>query len=114
TGGSGGTVSLIAGNVVFVPTPGHAGPASFTYTLSDGVNTTTGTVNVTVVPVNVASVSEPWSYEGDHLVYGITLDAVPVVANPVSFTLAGGTATLGVDTESPVQVSVDNGLSWID
>src|SRR5690606_25679147 len=47
SGGSGGTVSLMAGNVVVVPTPGHAGPASFTYALSDGVNTTTGTVNVT-------------------------------------------------------------------
>jgi hypothetical protein len=32
----GGTVALVAGNVVFTPTAGHSGPASFVYTATDG------------------------------------------------------------------------------
>ena len=33
---SGGTVALVAGNVVFTPTSGYSGPASFVYTAADG------------------------------------------------------------------------------
>jgi hypothetical protein len=46
--GTGGTVSLNGGTVTFTPTNGFSGAASFTYTLSDGFGTSTGTVNVTV------------------------------------------------------------------
>jgi large repetitive protein len=47
-----GSVSLSGGNVVFVPAANYSGPASFTYTLSDGQGgTATGTVNVTVNPL---------------------------------------------------------------
>ncbi|CAM5224806.1 Ig-like domain-containing protein [Alishewanella longhuensis] len=31
-----GSVSISGGNVVFIPTAGYHGPASFTYTISDG------------------------------------------------------------------------------
>src|SRR5205085_2183485 len=55
-----GTVSLSAGQVTYTPDPDFNGPASFHYTVTDngttaGVNdfkSDTGTVNVTVTPVN--------------------------------------------------------------
>ncbi|MGY1408093.1 Ig-like domain-containing protein [Luteimonas sp. A611] len=111
--GTGGTVTLDGDDVVFVPTPGYAGPATFTYTLSDGMgSTTTGTVNVTVTPVAVTTVSSPWEYEGVDLVFDIGLNVTPTGANTVEFTLGGGTATPGVDTGTPVEVSFDGGTSW--
>ena len=53
-----GTVSLDAqGNAVFTPDANYNGPASFTYTVSDGQGgTTTATVNLTVTDVNDAPV----------------------------------------------------------
>ena len=54
----GGTVALVGGSVVFTPTPNYNGPASFTYTISDGNGgTSTATVNVTVSPVNDAPIA---------------------------------------------------------
>ncbi|WP_410500124.1 retention module-containing protein [Chitinibacter sp. S2-10] len=48
-----GTVSLIDGKIVFTPNDKYNGPASFTYTISDGQGgTDTATVNITVTPVN--------------------------------------------------------------
>ena len=50
-----GTVALIGGNVVFTPSTNYNGPASFTYTVSDGNGgSSTTTVNVTVNSVNDA------------------------------------------------------------
>jgi Cadherin-like domain/RTX calcium-binding nonapeptide repeat (4 copies) len=50
-----GTVNLNGGNITFTPVGNYAGPASFTYTVSDGRGgTSTGTVNVNVVAVNDA------------------------------------------------------------
>ena len=55
-----GTVSLAAGNVTFTPTANYFGPASFTYTVSDGNGgTATATVNVTVTAVNDAPTTTP-------------------------------------------------------
>lgn len=48
-----GTVSLINGNVTFTPIANYSGPASFTYTVSDGNGgTSTATVNLSISPVN--------------------------------------------------------------
>ncbi|HTF96068.1 MAG TPA: retention module-containing protein [Cellvibrio sp.] len=64
---SSGTVSIVSGNVQFTPAPGFSGPASFTYTVSDGHGTATGTVSVTVLPnatpdaVNDPSGAVPYS-----------------------------------------------------
>ncbi|HOX66632.1 MAG TPA: Ig-like domain-containing protein, partial [Burkholderiaceae bacterium] len=62
-----GSVSIVAGNVVFTPTAGYSGPASFTYTVSDGQGgTDTATVNITVSPApNLAPDATPGSVSGD-------------------------------------------------
>jgi len=53
-----GSVSLVGGNVIFTPTANYSGPASFTYTVSDGKGgTDTATVNLQVTPVNDAPVA---------------------------------------------------------
>ena len=50
-----GSVTLVGGNVVFTPTANYNGPASFTYTVSDGNGgTSTATVNLTIGSVNDA------------------------------------------------------------
>ena len=44
-----GSVAIVAGNVVFTPDAGYVGPASFSYTVSDGNGGfDTATVNITV------------------------------------------------------------------
>ena len=51
-GATNGTVSLVGGSAVFTPTANYNGPASFTYTISDGKGgTTTAAVNLTVIAV---------------------------------------------------------------
>jgi CshA-type fibril repeat protein/VCBS repeat-containing protein len=56
---TGGTVTLTAAGLVFTPTPNYNGPASFTYTVSDGNGgTATATVSGTVTPVNDAPVAD--------------------------------------------------------
>jgi hypothetical protein len=48
-----GTVALVGGNIVFTPAPGYNGPASFTYTISDGQGgSDTATVTLNVAAVN--------------------------------------------------------------
>ena len=51
-GATNGTVTLAGTTVQFAPAPDFAGTASFQYTVTDGVDTDTGTVAVTVTPVN--------------------------------------------------------------
>ncbi|WP_374944747.1 tandem-95 repeat protein, partial [Sphingomonas sp.] len=59
---SGGTVTLVNGVVTFTPNADYNGPASFDYVVSDGTATDTGTVNVTVTPVNDVPVAAADSY----------------------------------------------------
>ncbi|MBB2494787.1 retention module-containing protein, partial [Aquipseudomonas ullengensis] len=58
SGASNGSFSVVGSNVVFTPTPGFSGAASFTYGIYDGKGgTSTATVHITVNPVNDAPVA---------------------------------------------------------
>ena len=56
TGGTGGTVALVSGSIVFTPTANFNGAGGFAYSVDDGSDTvpTSGNVAVTVVAVNDA------------------------------------------------------------
>ncbi len=56
-GATNGTVALVNGSPVFTPNGNYFGPASFTYTITDGTSTSTATVNLTIAPVNDAPVA---------------------------------------------------------
>jgi Ca2+-binding RTX toxin-like protein len=76
-GATHGTVALSNGNVVFTPASNYNGPASFTYTVSDGQGgTTTATVNVSVNAVNDAPTPSPDSVE--------TTTNTPIVLAPAA------------------------------
>ena len=51
-----GTVQIVGTDVKFTPNPGYHGPASFTYTITDGSLTSTATVNLVIASSNVAPV----------------------------------------------------------
>jgi hypothetical protein len=57
TSGAGGTVTLAAGQITFVPTADFHGSAAFTYTVSDGMLSAVGTVAIDVASVNDAPVA---------------------------------------------------------
>ena len=63
---SNGTVAIdtVAETITFTPNGDYHGPASFEYTLSDGTTTDTGTVNLTIDPVNDAPVANNDSVNG--------------------------------------------------
>ena len=95
-----GTVALIGGNIVFTPASNYSGPASFTYTISDGRGgTSTATVSVNVVPVNDSPVAN-----GDSI--GTTLEDTPL--------LISASSLLGNDTDPDgdllTVVSVQSGV----
>ena len=83
-----GTVALVAGTLVFTPTPGYTGPASFTYTISDGFGgSSTATVNIAVnavVPIN----SPP-----------VAANDVALATNEDTATTISTTSLLGNDTD---------------
>ncbi|HZF35194.1 MAG TPA: Ig-like domain-containing protein [Candidatus Angelobacter sp.] len=112
-GATNGSVALVSGNVVFTPATNYNGPASFTYTVSDGHGgTSTATVNVTVNSVNDAPVAnkDSGSVAEDGVLNGTTVLAndsdlhggapgennTPLTAQLVS-TTANGALVFNVD-----------------
>ncbi len=66
TTANGGTVNLLEdGSFTYDPAADYTGPDSFSYTLSDGSLSNTGTVNITVNPVNDAPVAADDAFVGD-------------------------------------------------
>jgi large repetitive protein len=76
-----GKVSLINGSVAFTPTANYNGPASFTYTISDGKGgTSTATVNLSISPVN----DRPDAVDDNIVVTApgkVTIDPATLLAN---------------------------------
>jgi hypothetical protein len=114
-GATNGTVALVGGNVVFTPTPNYSGPASFTYTISDGRGgTSTATVNLNVVPANDPPIATGDSGPATLEDTPVTISASTLLGNdtdpdgdPLTITSVqsgvGGTVTLvgGVITFTP-------------
>jgi hypothetical protein len=68
-------------------------------------------------PVNddrpqVTSVTSPSVTEGDELEFVVTLSNPSTTPTTVTLTPASGSADLGVDTATPIEVSFDGGSSW--
>lgn len=114
-----GSVSIVAGQIVFVPTLNFNGQASFTYTVSDGLGGVSNTsVNLTFDPINDTPVAN------SELVFGkrdisYTLTQAALLANdtdvetPSSLHISSignvqhGTATLNLD--GSVRFTPDSG-----
>ena len=63
-----GTVSLAGGVVTYTPTAGYTGADAFTYTLSDGHVTSTGTVNLTVTAASGGGSTYTTGTTGDDVI----------------------------------------------
>ena len=108
-GATNGTVALVGGNVVFSPDANYNGPATFTYTVSDGLGgLSTATVTLGIRAVNDAPVAVADT--------AITNEDTPVVINVLAndtdvdddaLTVTGATASNGT-----VVINTDNTLSF--
>ncbi len=54
-----GTVTSSAGDVIYTPDANFSGQATINYTLSDGTDTASGVLTITITPVNDAPVANP-------------------------------------------------------
>ncbi|MDO8788210.1 MAG: VCBS domain-containing protein [Sulfuritalea sp.] len=83
TSGSGGTAVLNGdGTVTFTPNPGFNGAADFTYTATDGTqtsNTATVTVNIAAVPVLDLDANNSTAAGSDFVTYFSTVTGAPIL-----------------------------------
>ncbi len=103
-----GTVEIDAnGNMTFVPNPGYTGTAVFPYTISDGTNTATANVTVTIDPAPITATDDAYTTPVD----------TPVAITPLVNDTAGATITEinGVALTGNAQsIPVPNGTVEID
>jgi hypothetical protein len=104
-----GAVSLkeATGEVLFAPTPGYTGPASFNYTLADanGVSAT-GTFGLSVAPVGDTPLGSDATYVTP-VDTPISIPSMALFANPVSLAVADAAPTaLALDTLQPSALAV--------
>ncbi len=103
-----GTVEIDAsGNMTFVPNPGYTGTAVFPYTISDGTNTATADITVTITSAPIAASDDAYT----------TPLNTPVVITPLVNDTAGTTITEinGVRLTGGVQtIAVPNGTVTVD
>ena len=70
----------------FVPTPNFAGSASFTYRITDGIATASGTVNIDVTAVNDVPVATPQSVNtNEDTQLGIVLSGSDVEGSTLTY-----------------------------
>ena len=102
-GAVGGSVALDGGgNVVFTPAANFNGMASFSYTISDGTNTATQQVSVSVAAVNDAPVAGAAGFTTDlGVALSGALSATDIDGDALTYSLssgpANGTATVAAD-----------------
>ncbi|WP_426106677.1 retention module-containing protein, partial [Massilia sp. TSP1-1-2] len=99
-----GSVALVGGGVVFTPAANYNGPASFTYTVSDGQGgSATATVNLNVGAVNDPAVITPGSVtltETNAPLSAAGTLAITDIDSPATFvpaTLAGAYGSLAIN-----------------
>ncbi len=100
-----GEVSYDGTNVIFAPTLNYSGPASFTYTITDGKGgTSTATVNLTInaLPANIAPTATDDSATGNTNT-SITLSPATLLANDSDI---DGDAIQGVSIQDAVNGTV--------
>ena len=103
-----GTVALVGGQLVFTPAANYHGPASFTYTITDGLVSAVAAVSGTVTPVNDAPIAANDSFtvaEDDSVTVNVLSNDSDVDGNPLTITHVNGTAI----TAGGPAVSVTNG-----
>ncbi|QTN21344.1 tandem-95 repeat protein [Rhizobacter sp. AJA081-3] len=108
-----GSVALVGGNVVFTPAANYNGPASFTYTVSDGNGgTSTATVNLTINPVNDVPTANA---DTASTAINTTLPSIAVLANDSDAdgdTLTVTSATLANPALGSVSINPDGTLAF--
>jgi hypothetical protein len=98
-----GTVALAGGNVVFTPDADYFGPASFTYTVSDGNGgTATATVDITVNPVNdppqvVVEIPDSATADSASFTLDVSGNFTDIEGDVLSYSAAGLPTGLSID-----------------
>ncbi len=108
-----GTVTLGANNqLTFTPLAGFSGVVNgISYTVSSGGVTENGSMDFVVTPApTVLSVGNGQATEGSNISHLVTLSAATTSVISVPFNLTNGSATLGVDTATPVTFT--NGVTY--
>jgi VCBS repeat-containing protein len=108
-----GSVALVGGNVVFTPAANYNGPASFTYTVSDGNGgTSTATVNLAINPVNDVPTANA---DTASTAINTALPSIAVLANDSDAdgdTLTVTSATLANPALGSVSINPDGTLAF--